>query len=503
MTRWDKPSARVVPPRKAKRLTVGEAELGRMEQRRAGYSQNQKRLLEIERLIEFRRGYQLTEDDPQTDEEAYLRAALPTLLYAMHEPGCPPHRRSMEAWIARSLPSLIDSPRWRLDEIWAEFTTERRPKPRRADALGRDLSLTFEERETLGITQFMFVGGTPEVRAALKREKDRARKTASRRAAGAMDRLTYEADSATDTEPWQRLGISRRTWERRRLNTSVASASANEQVDASASANASVASASALSTKGTGRSGRTCVTGQDHQPGQPAEPQERSDPLAHAAPAACPSGEDPGPGRTPARRAHPADRPEPPTVQPHAPIGEPSSNHGPTLAGGRQAGPTPAAAVTLPLQPADAVQLSILAEPQADAELRAACEVWESGPTPEAIVTGYVAATRRRAVRQIDVAQAIGISRPQLSNAMQRTFNLSSDVIARLKAWLLADDRDLKHAGGAPRRAPRPHHRRGGKRKPDPGPALPVAELRLFRTIEGSGPSRARAIPDASQEHVA
>jgi hypothetical protein len=59
----------------------------------------------------------------------------------------------------------------------------------------------------------------------IKREHDRVRKTAERRAAGAILRETYLAGSLSRLRPWEREGVSRRTWERRRnRNTSGISA---------------------------------------------------------------------------------------------------------------------------------------------------------------------------------------------------------------------------------------------------------------------------------------
>ncbi|MBD4812111.1 replication protein, partial [Xanthomonas citri pv. citri] len=45
-------------------------------------------------------------------------------------------------------------------------------------------------------------------------ERDRKRDEARRRAAGAVDRQTYESRSATRTRPWEALGMSRRSWYR-------------------------------------------------------------------------------------------------------------------------------------------------------------------------------------------------------------------------------------------------------------------------------------------------
>ncbi|SMR01283.1 hypothetical protein [Xanthomonas fragariae] len=45
-------------------------------------------------------------------------------------------------------------------------------------------------------------------------ERDRKRHEARRRAAGAVDRATYEGRSAARQRPWEALGMSRRTWYR-------------------------------------------------------------------------------------------------------------------------------------------------------------------------------------------------------------------------------------------------------------------------------------------------
>ena len=47
-----------------------------------------------------------------------------------------------------------------------------------------------------------------------RRDRDRKRDKARRRAAGAVDRATYEANSATRQKPWEALGMSRRSWYR-------------------------------------------------------------------------------------------------------------------------------------------------------------------------------------------------------------------------------------------------------------------------------------------------
>jgi hypothetical protein len=52
------------------------------------------------------------------------------------------------------------------------------------------------------------------ISADMARERDRERHKARRRAAGAVDRQTYESQSAARTRPWEALGMSRRSWYR-------------------------------------------------------------------------------------------------------------------------------------------------------------------------------------------------------------------------------------------------------------------------------------------------
>ena len=48
----------------------------------------------------------------------------------------------------------------------------------------------------------------------ISRERDRQRKEAQRRAAGAVDRATYEGNSLSRQKPWEALGMSRASWYR-------------------------------------------------------------------------------------------------------------------------------------------------------------------------------------------------------------------------------------------------------------------------------------------------
>jgi hypothetical protein len=106
----------------------------------------------------------------------------------------------------------------------------------KADQLGEKLNLTYEERRALGVRTIAPADLSPDEfadrRRDARRAKDRASKERSRRKAGTKSRLTYLATSLARLKPWAALGISRRTWERRRASAAgVASVSAHKLLD--------------------------------------------------------------------------------------------------------------------------------------------------------------------------------------------------------------------------------------------------------------------------------
>jgi hypothetical protein len=98
----------------------------------------------------------------------------------------------------------------------AAITTKVIAKPIRwrADKLGIRLRLTEAERTRLGITTIGSIEVTKAERAKRRRERDRLRRQSQLRAQGAKPRADYEANSISRTKPWERLGMSRRTWYR-------------------------------------------------------------------------------------------------------------------------------------------------------------------------------------------------------------------------------------------------------------------------------------------------
>jgi hypothetical protein len=76
-----------------------------------------------------------------------------------------------------------------------------------------------------------------ERRKKADRKADTARKQRARRAAGVKPRKEYEANSLSQTRPWEAKGISRRTWERRKAKATPAE---SNQVSSSGVASVSV-----------------------------------------------------------------------------------------------------------------------------------------------------------------------------------------------------------------------------------------------------------------------
>lgn len=138
----------------------------------------------------------------------------------------------------------------------------------------------------------------------------------------------------------------------------------------------------------------------------------------------------------------------------------------------------------IPPQAPDARQFAMFPPAVSDPELKAALSSWMDGPMPLILRLAYTEKKRRIGLRECDIARAVGISREHVANSRFETFGLSIEAAARVKAWLMPTEfplpPDLMPISEKPAR---PHHRRGGKRPPDPGPVFPT--LRLFSVIEG------------------
>jgi hypothetical protein len=96
-----------------------------------------------------------------------------------------------------------------------------KPKRCKAAKLGQILQLTAEERSWLRITTIRSIDGPNPIRR--RRQRNIERKRRIRRAAGSVTRAEYVAGSKSRSKPWERSGVSRATWYRRR-ETSAATA---------------------------------------------------------------------------------------------------------------------------------------------------------------------------------------------------------------------------------------------------------------------------------------
>lgn len=127
-----------------------------------------------------------------------------------------------EQHLQRNRPEIVSSwlrarAPWVSDRMAAAVVSraQQRTSRQTASQLGWRIKLTAEVRKRLKITTIRAVGQTDTSMAEDRRQAARDRKEKERRAAGATPRAQYEAESLSQTRPWERFGISRRTWERR------------------------------------------------------------------------------------------------------------------------------------------------------------------------------------------------------------------------------------------------------------------------------------------------
>jgi hypothetical protein len=89
-------------------------------------------------------------------------------------------------------------------------------RKRTARSIGETLRVSNRERERLRLWTITPFDMTTKQLDEQRREKKRARMQRLRRKSGAKSRAVYLANSLTQIKPWQTLGISCRTWFRRR-----------------------------------------------------------------------------------------------------------------------------------------------------------------------------------------------------------------------------------------------------------------------------------------------
>ncbi len=172
------------------------------------YSIENHRMREIEKIIRYRHGNGIPDPCGTDDADlclAYLRAVALT-----------PDSQSASSW------ALVWAP-W-ADPVMLDLLDKSalgRKKMPKADAVAKMLYVRMKERTLLGLKT---IGACDVSRAdrqisakERKRERDRNRQEQKRRQLGRVDRKSYEATSLTKLQPWLEEGVSRRTWERRRV----------------------------------------------------------------------------------------------------------------------------------------------------------------------------------------------------------------------------------------------------------------------------------------------
>ncbi|WP_411904179.1 helix-turn-helix domain-containing protein [Methylorubrum thiocyanatum] len=250
------------------------------------------------------------------------------------------------------------------------------PPPLKADTLAGLLNMHRDERTALSLRTIGAVDQTSRERADERRRKDAAYRTEKRRQEGATPR----EQSAEQREPWKALGMSRRTYYRKLAAGTLPEAEKPVGTDPSAivrstyNSRQSSATASGLSVPG---------------------------PAIKASPRQAVGADGPSPGaRT---RAVPAGH-----------------------------------AVPLPL-PQEGFQEhpDFFGSDDAWISLGSALD-YAGGLMPPEVARAVRAAQRARSMTQEAVARHIGISRPQLANALRGRFGLSRSAASNLCAWLAA-----------------------------------------------------------------
>lgn len=198
------PGARPAPLTNARQIRVGNCVLAEKPhgkaRRRTGATIDYLRLAEIARVIHSRH------DGPcDTDDGAqYLHAALPHLV-ALAAGGL--RVMSAEEWRGQLTPHVDPAECARMAAKLAA-----RPRTYRADTVAAILGVTDAERSRLALKTIGATDRTKEQREADRRIEDRNRKRERRRRSGVRAR----EDGLAATRPWEREGVSRRTWFRRR-----------------------------------------------------------------------------------------------------------------------------------------------------------------------------------------------------------------------------------------------------------------------------------------------
>lgn len=159
------------------------------------------RVNELTRLFRARHGYQLPDTEQSRDHAGIMCQHLA-------QASVDPTKR-INDWLGLWCP-------WMQIGLAQAILEQCLIKPKRwkAKTLGFRLRLIDIDRQQLGIRTIAAIDLTPAMQADRRRDKARKRAARFRRRKGAKLRTQYIA--STKGQPWTAMGISRRTWYRRR-----------------------------------------------------------------------------------------------------------------------------------------------------------------------------------------------------------------------------------------------------------------------------------------------
>lgn len=199
----------------------------RTTQRKNQFSRAGKRLRDTEKLIRRRHGAALPDTD---DVDIYLAPVARCFRRIAIDKGKPAQLGDVidrlglwcDTWAPLAAVDLIADTARQVFSEPARFDLD--------DELGTAWRVTYAERQACRLTTIGCYDVDRRSRTVLakdrRRERDRLAKAEKRRAEGAVPRSVYEANSLSKTKPWEQMGITRRTYERRRAaGQHVASAS--------------------------------------------------------------------------------------------------------------------------------------------------------------------------------------------------------------------------------------------------------------------------------------
>ena len=350
-----------------------ERKIQRRRNKRSNWTGDRQTLREIADLIQLRHRGPCDTDDG----EAYLRAALPSLVAKAGGFEAKDCEEQVEHWAAGVVPRL-----GRNSVCGCIAEAQERDGRKRlwwsAQELGDLLHLTVAERERLHLTRIRPAGMTDRQFAKYQRAREAQQAKVRRIAKGARPR----EQSKAQLHPWEVLNVSRAKFYRLQKAGQLPGQIRDRETVSSAAGTKYLQS----------------PTGLSHVTEQTA----------------------PGPARKASlSRSVGADGPSPRSIPRIVRTAEPLP---PPLPEGRGFRHPDLFEETLTLGP---VAQSII-------------DAYTGGLMPPELIRAVQAARRVRLLQQEDIAHQVGVSPPQLSNALKGRFGLSPRAATNLKKWLAA-----------------------------------------------------------------